>query len=121
VLNDTFTALGTSAEARAKTASLTEQKAAVRDGIRIEVASAYADLRKAAPTIEAADRGVAAASESLRVRRELFRNGKGTAVDMVDAEPEPTRARLAQLQARVGLAAAKTRLAHAVGRDAPTR
>jgi outer membrane protein TolC len=119
VINDTFTALGASAEARARTASVTEQKGTVRDGIRLEVASAYADLKKSVPTIEASDRGVVAAAESLRVRRDLFRNGRGTAVDLIDAETELTRARLGQLQARVGLLAAKTRLNHATGRDAP--
>jgi outer membrane protein TolC len=55
------------------------------------------------------------------VRRELFRNGKTTSLDLVDAETELTRSRLRQLDARIGLAVAKARLDHAVGRDVPLR
>jgi outer membrane protein TolC len=117
VLNDTLTAPANVAEAKARTEAVTMQKQALRDGLRLEVASAYNDVAKAAVTIEAAERGLVAAEESLRVRRELFRNGKATGVDIVDAETELTRARLNQLNARVGLLVARTRLAHATGAD----
>ncbi len=120
-INDTFSTLGAVSEAKARTATVAEQKAILRDGLRLEVASAYADMLKAAPTIEAAERGLAAAEESLRVRRELFRNGKSTSVELVDAETEVTRARLRRLDARVGLLVAKSKLDHAVGRDVPPR
>jgi outer membrane protein TolC len=116
-INDTFTAIGASAEAKARTQSLMEQKAALRDGLRLEVASAYADVQKSASTIAAAERQLAAAEESMRVRGELFRAGRATSVDVVDAETEVTRARLAQVSARVGLLVARTRLEHATGRD----
>jgi outer membrane protein TolC len=85
-LNDTFTTLGASAEMKARVASLIEQRGALADGLRNEIASAYADVLKAPPTIEAADRGMVSAEESLRVRRELFRNGKATSSELVDAE-----------------------------------
>jgi outer membrane protein TolC len=120
-LNDTFTTIGAAAEAKARTASVTAQKHTLRDGLRMEVAAAYADAIKAAPTIEAADRGMVAAEESLRVRRELFRNGKATSSELVDAEAELTRARLRRLDAHVGLLVAKAKLDHAIGRDAPPR
>jgi outer membrane protein TolC len=116
-LNDTFTTIGAAAEAKARTASVMEQKGSLRDGLRLEVASAYADATKAPPTIEAADRGLSAAEESLRVRRELFRNGKSTSSELVDAEAELTRARLRRLDAHIGLLVAKARLDHATGRD----
>ncbi|WP_437681336.1 TolC family protein [Sorangium sp. So ce131] len=118
VLNDVFTTAGASAEASARTAQIVEQKAALRDALRLEVASAYADLNKSASSIESAERQLAAAAEVMRVRSELFRVGQGTSVDLVDAETEVTRARLQQLNARVGALVAKTRLDHAVGRDA---
>lgn len=117
VLNDVFTTAAASAEASARTAQVTEQKAALRDALRLEVASAYAELSKATSSIEAAERQLAAATESMRVRSELFRAGRATSVDVVDAEAEVTRARLQQLNARVGALVAKTRLDHAVGRD----
>jgi outer membrane protein TolC len=119
-LNDTFTTIGAAAEAKARTQSLVEQKGALRDGLRLEVASAYADAVKGPPTVEAADRGLVAAEESLRVRRELFRNGKATSSELVDAEAELTRARLSRLNAHIGLLVAKAKLDHATGRDVPT-
>jgi outer membrane protein TolC len=120
-LNDTFTTIGASAEMKARIASLVEQRGAVTEGLRVEIASAYADSLKAAPTIEAADRGMVAAEESLRVRRELFRNGKATSTELIDAEGEMTRARLRKLEAHVGMLVARARLDHAIGRDAPVR
>ncbi|AUX42004.1 outer membrane efflux protein [Sorangium cellulosum] len=118
VLNDVFTTAAASAEASARTAQIVEQKAALRDALRLEVASSYADLNKATSSIESAERQLAAAAEVMRVRSELFRVGQGTSVDLVDAETEVTRARLQQLNARVGALVARTRLDHAVGRDA---
>jgi outer membrane protein TolC len=120
-INDTFTAIGAVAEAKAKKQSVVEQKGSLRDGLRLEVASAYADAAKGPPTVEAAERGLAAAEESLRVRRELFRNGKATSSELVDAEAELTRARLSRLNARVGVMVAKARLDHATGRDVPAK
>ncbi|WP_437930875.1 TolC family protein [Sorangium sp. So ce291] len=118
LLNDVFTTAAASAEANARTAQVAEQKAALRDALRLEVASAYAELGKSASSIESAERQLAAAAESMRVRSELFRAGRATSVDVVDAETEVTRARLQQLNARVGALVARTRLDHAVGRDA---
>ncbi|MGK4005547.1 TolC family protein [Sorangium sp. So ce1036] len=118
VINDIFSTAASSAEANARTTQVAEQKAALRDALRLEVASAYAELSKAASSIESAERQLAAAVESMRVRTELFRAGRATSVDVVDAEAEVTRARLQQLNARVGALVAKTRLEHAVGRDA---
>ncbi len=120
-INDTFTTIGAAAEAKARIASLVEQRAAMADGLRVEVASAYADSLKAPPAIEAADRGMISAEESLRVRRELFRNGKATSSELVDAEAELTSARLRRLNAHVGQLVARARLDHATGRDAPAR
>ena len=120
-LNDSFSTIGAVAEARARTANVTEQKGSLRDGLRLEVASAYADAVKAPPTIDASDRGMIAAEESLRVRRELFRNGKATSSELVDAEAELTRARLRRLDAHVGQLVARARLDHATGRDVVAR
>ncbi|MGK3994600.1 TolC family protein [Sorangium sp. So ce1024] len=118
VLNDIFTTAAASAEASARTAQITEQKAALREALRLEVARAFADVSKAASTIESAERQLAASLESMRVKSELFRAGRATSTDVVDAEREVTTARLQQLSARVGALAARIRLEHAVGRDA---
>jgi outer membrane protein TolC len=118
-INDTFTAMGSVAEAKARAEMIAEQKAALMEGLRMEVASALADLQKARASIEAAERGLAAAEESLRVRQLLFRTGRATSLDLVDAETEATRARLRRIDAHVGLLVAQTRLGHATGRDVP--
>jgi outer membrane protein TolC len=55
------------------------------------------------------------------VRNELFRNGRATSVDLIDAEAEVTRAQLSRLNARIGLLVARVRLDHATGRDVPPR
>ncbi len=120
-LNDSFIAAGATAEAKARVASLAEQKGILRDGLRLEVVSAYADMQKSVATIEASERQLTASEESLRVRNELFKNGKATSVELVDAEAEVTRARLGRLNARIGLAVARVRLDHATGRDVTPR
>jgi outer membrane protein TolC len=116
-VNDTFSAIGQVNEAKARTRQTVEQRAQIRDALRTEVASAASDAKRAVATLDAAERGIAAAEESLRVRRELFKNGKATSVDLIDAENEATRARLARLDAHIGMLVAKARLDHAVGRD----
>jgi outer membrane protein TolC len=120
-LNDSFVAAGATAEAKARLASIAEQKGILRDGLRLEVVSAYADMQKSIATIEASERQLTASEESLRVRNELFKNGKATSVELVDAEAEVTRARLGRLNARIGLAVARVRLDHATGRDVEAR
>ncbi|MEP7126481.1 MAG: TolC family protein [Byssovorax sp.] len=120
-LNDSFVASGATAEAKARLAGIAEQKNIVRDGLRLEVVSAYADMQKSLATIEASERQLTASEESLRVRNELFKNGKATSVELVDGEAEVTRARLGRLNARIGLAVARVRLDHATGRDVAAR
>jgi outer membrane protein TolC len=116
-VNDTLATAPAMTEAKARTAVAIEQKNTLRSGLEIEVATAYSDMKKAASSIEAATRGLAAAEESLRVRSELFKSGKATSVDLIDAETEVTRGRLRKLDAHIGLLVAKTRLDHATGRD----
>ena len=58
-----------------------------------------------------------AAEEGYRVRRELFRAGKATLVEVIDAEAELTRARLEVINALVEARIARVRFEHAVGRD----
>jgi outer membrane protein TolC len=116
-INDTFSTLASVAEAKARVDQIAEQKASIMEGLRLEVTSAYSDLLKARASIEAAERGLVAAEETLRVRQLMFRTGKATTTDLLDAESEATRARLRRIDARVGLLVAQTRLTHATGRD----
>jgi outer membrane protein TolC len=120
-LNDTFTTAGASAEGRARAQAILDKKGSFRDALRVEVGNAYAEVKKAEVTVDAARRGLASAEEAMRVQRELFRTGKANAVSLVDAEAELTRARLNRIDAHVGREVARTRLDHATGRDAARR
>ena len=58
-----------------------------------------------------------AAEEAHRVRTLMFQNGRGTGVEVTDAEVELTRARLDLIASQVGLRVAQVELAHASGAD----
>ena len=65
--------------------------------------------------LETSQKGLAAAEEGYRVRRELLNAERATAVELVDAETDLTRARIAALNARVDLRVALAQLGHALG------
>ena len=116
-INDTLTTFPAVTEAQSRVEQIAAQKEQLLQGLKLEVASAYTELKRAEANIDAADRGLAAAEEGLRVQNELFRAGRATGVALVDAEAELTRARLRRVDARVGILVARTRLEHATGRD----
>lgn len=118
--NDTFTTIGAAAEAKARVTQIAENKKMLRDGLRLEVAAAYAEIKKSGASIDAATRSLAAAEEGLRVRRELYVQGKATNVEMLDSEAEVTRARLRKLDAQIGLIVAQIKYDHAIGNDVGT-
>ncbi|HMI85146.1 MAG TPA: TolC family protein, partial [Polyangiaceae bacterium] len=84
--NDIGLAGASSRNLEARAASLAAQKQALEDGIRIEVTQTRNALREALAAVESTTQGLAAAEESYRVRRSLFRNGRATAVELTDAE-----------------------------------
>lgn len=116
-LNDTFTTIGAASEAKSRVTQIAEQKKVLRDGLKLEVAAAYAEIKKSGAQIDAATRGLVASEEGLRVRRELFLQGKATNVEMLDSEIEVTRARLRRLDAQIGLIVAQIKYDHAIGND----
>ena len=72
-------------------------------GTRIELLAAQQAVQLAQHSLATSQKGLAAAEESYRVRRELLDAERATAVELVDAETELTRARIAALNARVDL------------------
>lgn len=118
-VNDTLAAPAAVTEAKARAAQIAGLKEQLLQGLKLEIAATYADLKRAEANIDAADRGLVAAEENLRVQTELLRAGRTTSVNVVDAEAEVTRARLRRVDARVGILLAKMRLEHAAGRDVP--
>jgi outer membrane protein TolC len=117
--NDAFTASGASADAEGRAAQTEQQKQALRDSIKLEVMQAYNALREAEVAMQTTTRGLAAAEEGYRVRRELFQNGRATSVELTDSEVELFRAGLDAINARVGVRSARASLLHATGRNVP--
>jgi outer membrane protein TolC len=101
----------------AQEAQILAQRDALLDGLRLEVTQAYQLQREAEVALGTTLQGLRAAEESSRVRRDLFRNGKATLVEVNDAESELTRSQLEVVNAHIDARIARVRLDHAVGRD----
>ncbi len=101
----------------AKAAELVAQRQALLDGLQLEVTQALSSERDAQFAVVVSEQGLAAAEEGYRVRRELFRSGRATLVEVTDSETELTRARLEVVNAHVDLRIAQVELAHVLGRD----
>ena len=117
---DAFGAHAQAAQAAAKRDELEAQREALADGLRLEVTQSKSALLEARTNLETTRLGLASATESYRVRREAFRAGKATLVEVDDAATELTRARLEFVDANIGLRQAALRLAYACGRG-PSR
>lgn len=102
-------------EARAD--EVASQRNGVKNGLRLEVNQAMNALAEANFGLEASREGLAAAEENYRVRRELYRAGKATIVDVTDAETDLTRSRLEVVNSHVDERIARVALGHALGRD----
>jgi outer membrane protein TolC len=110
------------ASAQAKTADahadeVAAKKGALKNGLRLEVNQALNALAEANFGLEASREGLTAAEENYRVRRELYRAGKATIVEVTDAETDLTRARLEVVNSHVDVRIARVLLNHALGRD----
>jgi outer membrane protein TolC len=113
-------AISSGASAReldANARALGAQRAALHDGIRQEVAAESLAQTRAQGALASAERGLAAAQEAYRVATDLYRFGKATTTEVIEAETDFLRARLNELDARVSLHIAHVRLVHALGRD----
>jgi outer membrane protein TolC len=117
--NDALNAGSASADAEARAAQTEMQKQVLRDSVKLEVIQAHNAMHEAEVAMQTTQRGLAAAEEGYRVRRELFRNGRATSVELTDAELELFRAGLEAINARANLRSARASLLHAVGRDIP--
>jgi outer membrane protein len=116
--NDVLGAGAASADAEARASALDAQRSVVRDGIELEVTQAYQGIIEADAAIASTQRQLESAVEGYRVARELFNNGRGTATTLIDAEIVLAQTRFEHLNAKVDARIARTRLEHALGRDA---
>ncbi|HSD88767.1 MAG TPA: TolC family protein [Kofleriaceae bacterium] len=119
-INDALVARATDRRIAAETNELREDRENLARGTRIEVLAAQQAVQLALISQQTTQKGLAAAEEGYRVRRELLNAERATAVELVDAETDLTRARIAALNARVDLRVAMAQLAHALGNDAKT-
>jgi outer membrane protein TolC len=101
----------------AEESQIAAQREALLDGVRLEVTQAWQAAREAEVAIGTTQQGLRAAEEGYRVRRDLFRNGKATLIEVDDSQNELTRARLEIVNAHIDARIARVRLTHAVGRD----
>ena len=118
-LNDSLSARPQLAELEAKLLGIEASREQLLDGIRLEVTQACNAAREADLAIVTTQRQVAAAEESYRVRRVLYRAGKATTAELIDAETDWMKSRLEALNARIDARVARVNLDHAVGRDTP--
>jgi len=110
------------ATAQAKTAEahadeVAARKGALRNALHMEVSQALNSLAEATFGLSVSRDNLTAADENYRVRRELYRAGKATIVEVTDAETELTRARLEVVNSHVDVRIARVALQHALGRD----
>jgi len=101
--------------AELKTLSLTEEK--LRDNIMLEVKKSYLQLRSTGKKVEVTSKAVAQAEENLRLQRLRYREGVGTATDVIDAVTLMSRAETNYWSAVYDLKRAETGLLHAMGED----
>lgn len=116
-LNETLLAKTTDRRLRGETDQLRADRANLERGARIELLAAQQAIAIAQAALATSAKGLSAAEEGYRVRRELLDAQRATAVELVDAETDLTRARIAALNARVDLRVAMVQLAHALGND----
>ncbi|HVY28446.1 MAG TPA: TolC family protein [Polyangiaceae bacterium] len=115
---DIFKTQASSRSLDAKAAEVAAQRQGMLDGLEYEVSQALNAERDAEFAVSVSQQALAASEEGYRVRRELFRSGRATLVEVTDSETELTRARLELVNAHVDLRIAQVQLAHALGRDA---
>ena len=95
-----------------------DSRRAFLEGLRLDVNQVLRLAEEARYEIGVAREAVSSAEESYRVRRELYRAGRATTVEVTDAETVLTGARSALVTAHVAARVALAELRHSLGRDA---
>jgi outer membrane protein TolC len=116
-INQTLFGQTTVDRLRAEAEQLRADRENLLRGTKLEVLAAQQAVQLAQLALATSQKRLAAAEEGYRVRRELLNAERATAVELVDAETELTRARITALDARVDLRVALVQLSHAIGAD----
>jgi outer membrane protein TolC len=104
-------------QADSRAAELTAQERSVRDSLRIEVEQAIRSAQISKLAIESNLVTLKSVREAYRVRRELFRAGRATLVDVTNAATDLNVTRNALVDAYVDSRISLVQLNHALGRD----
>ena len=102
---------------RAELRSLKLSREKLLDNIRLEVKGAYLDLQSSAQKIEVSRTAVAQAEENLRLQRLQYKEGVGTATDVLDAVTLLSTAESNSWKSLYGYKRAEAVLLNAAGRD----
>jgi outer membrane protein len=97
----------------ARIASARESRALLTEGIRAEVVDARRQLADAETALASRTARIASAERTLRLASEIFREGRGTGLAVIDAETLLVSTRLSLLEARIDLALASARFRRA--------
>ena len=106
-------------ELKARERSANAQLVALRRGVTMEVTSAHEELVRSRRAAALAKEAVEAAAEGYRVAADLYREGSATTTDLISAEFEQVNASLADVNARIDVRIAQSRLRYATGRNLP--
>ncbi len=87
------------------------------DAVRLDVKSAYLDLKSSTQKIEVMTTSVASAQENLRLQRLRYQEGVGTAIEELDAVALLTAAEINSWRAIYGAGRAEAGLLYSMGRD----
>jgi outer membrane protein TolC len=115
-----FSGFATQEQVREAEASIHGVKARqknLRLQIAKEVESAWLEIGEARARFEASSKEAVAAEESLRLSMELYREGLGTLIAIIDAQAQAMNAETALIQAGYDRKIARARLDRALGRQ----
>lgn len=102
-------------EQRAELAAVQKRLRALELDIRLEIETALADIEAFRERAAALEKSIAQARESLRIEQKKYELGKGTVVDVLDAQDALLDAETTYHQTTAGLQSAMARLKLATG------
>jgi outer membrane protein TolC len=106
-------------QANARAAAAREQAAVFADRVRDDLANSSGDLRTKQQGVEAAQRAVALANESLDLIRTQYSAGTATQLDLLQAQDAVIAANIGLVQAHFDVASADLALRYAAGTFPP--
>jgi outer membrane protein len=104
-------------EARANATALDAQLEQLRQAVRVEVEQARLGVRAAQATLVASEEASQAAREQLQLAEGRYQTGVGSVLELADAQVALTTALGQEVQAELQLAAARSQLLQALGRE----